>query len=168
MIQLSKSKECKCDEKHSFKIIGTNDKLQEYKYDYTDISCDIDETEFLFEIEAKSEWSPYGILENNVDGYKELIVPNIVHYLLLDYNDINFAHYLSFKSVLNIQKPEKIMIHSNYNKLEGKYWMKLKDEYKDLNNIVIMKKIEVREKVFGVKFSNIWHNSDIIRNKVCK
>jgi hypothetical protein len=86
---------------------------------------------------------------------------------LLNENQINFVHYLSFKSVLNVQKPDKVMIHCDCDELEGYHWNKLKNEFKDFQNIVMIRKIERPTLIFGAKFNNIWHESDIIRIKVC-
>ena len=63
---------------------------------------DTKEAEFLFDIKANSEWSPFGRVDNHMNGYKEFIVPNIVHYVLLDINSIGFVHSLSIKSVLKV------------------------------------------------------------------
>jgi hypothetical protein len=130
-------------------------------------SFDTKDSEWLFDLEAKSEWFPEGVIGDNITGYPKLIVPNIIHYVLLDDNQINFIHYISFKSVLNVQKPDKVMIHCNCDELEGNYWNRLKNEFEDFNNKVIIRRIEKTGHIFGVKFDNIWHESDIVRIKVC-
>jgi hypothetical protein len=130
-------------------------------------SFDTKDSEWLFDLEAKSEWFPEGVIGDNITGYPKLIVPNIIHYVLLDDNQINFIHYISFKSVLNVQKPDKVMIHCNCDELEGNYWNRLKNEFEDFNNKVIIRRIEKTGHIFGVKFNNIWHESDIVRIKVC-
>ncbi len=79
---------------------------------------DIKDNEYLFDLEAKSDWFPDGVIGDNITGYLKFIVTNIVH-------------YLSFKSVFNVQKPYKVMIHCNCDKLEGNYWNRLKNEFKD-------------------------------------
>ena len=58
------------------------------------------------------------------------------------------------------------MIHSNYDKLEGKYWMKLKDEYKDIEKVITVIKIIRRNTVWGLKYDNVFHISDVERMKV--
>ena len=84
----------------------------------------------MFDLEANSQWFPDGVIGDNITGYPYFIVPNIIHYVLIDDNQINFAHYLSFKSVFSVQNPDKIMIHCNCDEIKGKYWTKLKSEYK--------------------------------------
>jgi hypothetical protein len=130
-------------------------------------SFDTEDNDWLFDLEANSQWFPNGVIGDNVTGYHNFIVPNIVHYVLLNDNQINFVHYLSFKSVLNIQKPDKVMIHCNCDHIEGHHWNQLNNEFKDFQNKVMIRKIERPALIFGVKFNNIWHESDIIRNKVC-
>ncbi len=98
---------------------------------------------------------------DNVTGYPNFIVPNIVHYVLLNENQINFVHYLSFKSVLNVQKPDKVMIDCNCDHIEGYHWNQRLSKQSNDN------KIERPALIFGVIFNNIWHESDVIRNKVC-
>jgi hypothetical protein len=127
---------------------------------------DTKDSEYLFDLEAKSDWFPEGVIGDNVTGYPKLIVPNIVHYVLLDYNRIDFIHYLSFKSVFNVQKPDKVMIHCNCDELEGKYWNRLKNEIEEFDNKIIIRRIEKTGHIFGVKFANVWHESDVVRNKV--
>jgi hypothetical protein len=118
-------------------------------------------------LEAKSDWFPDGVIGDNITGYPKLIVPNIVHYVLSDYNQIDFIHYLSFKSVFNVQKPDKVMIHWNCDKLEGNFWNRLKSEIEEFDNKIIIRRIEKTGHIFGVKFANVWHETDIVRNRVC-
>jgi hypothetical protein len=130
-------------------------------------SFDTKDNEWLFDLDAKTDWFPDGVVGDNETGYPNLIVPNIVHYVLLDYKQIDFVHYLSLKSVFSFQKPDKVIIHCNCDELEGNYWNKLKNEIKDFENIVIIRKVEKSEFIFGFKFNNVWHQSDVIRIKVC-
>ena len=60
-------------------------------------------------------------IENNVF----YIVPNIIHYILLEQNFILFAHYISLKSMIRNQRPDKIMIHCDCYELNGKYWNRI-------------------------------------------
>jgi len=89
---------------------------------------------------------------------------------LIDYNEINFAHYLSFKTVLTIQKPDKIIVHCNCDQLQGSYWTKLKDEFKNIDNKVTINRVEKPQTIYGTEYSKdyqLWHSSDILRIKVC-
>jgi len=148
------------------KILHFSNAINEFKNSKILNSFDTKDSEWLFDLEAKSEWFPEGVIGDNITGYPKLIVPNIVHYVLLDYNQIDFIHYLSFKSVLNVQKPDKVMIHCNCDELKGNYWNRLKNEFKDFNNTIIIRRIEKTGHIFGVKFANVWHESDIVRIKV--
>jgi hypothetical protein len=114
---------------------------------------DIKDNEYLFDLEAKSDWFPDGVIGDNITGYLKFIVTNIVH-------------YLSFKSVFNVQKPDKVMIHWNCDKLEGNFWNRLKSEIEEFDNKIIIRRIEKTGHIFGVKFANVWHESDVVRNKV--
>jgi len=49
------------------------------------------------------------------------IVPNYVHYILLDVKEIEFGHFISLLSVLKNQRPERIYIHCNCHQLSGQY-----------------------------------------------
>ncbi len=148
------------------KIFDSSNIINEFKNSKILNSFDTKDSEWLFDLEAKSEWFPEGVIGDNIRGYPKLIVPNIVHYVLLDYNQIDFIHYLSFKSVLNVQKPDKVMIHCNCDKLEGNYWNRLKNEIKEFKNKVIIRRVKKTGHIFGVKFANVWHESDIVRNRV--
>jgi len=132
-------------------------------------SFDTRESEWLFDLEANSQWFPDGVKGDNITGYPDYIVPNIVHYVLMGYNQINFVHYLSFLSVLKIQKPDQIMIHCDCYQIEGQYWAKLNNQFKELQNKVVIKRLEAPESVYGIKYpdnNRLWHSSDILRNRV--
>jgi hypothetical protein len=128
---------------------------------------DTEDNNYIFDLEANSDWFPEGITGNNITGYQTFIVPNIVHYVLLDYNQIDFVHFLSLKSVFKFQNPDKVMIHCNCDRLKGKYWDKLKNSTEEIQNKIIIRKIEKSGYIFGFKFSCVYHESDIVRNKVC-
>jgi hypothetical protein len=152
--------------KNSTKLDSSNIK-SEHKDPNILNTFDTKDSEWLFDLEAKSEWFPEGVIGDNITGYPQNIVPNIVHYVLLDYNQIDFIHYLSFKSVLNVQKPDKVMVHCNCDKVEGNYWNRLKEETEEFENKIVIRTIERTGHIFGVKFAHVWHESDIMRNRVC-
>jgi hypothetical protein len=127
---------------------------------------DTEDNNYLLDLEANSDWFPEGVIGNNITGYQSFIVPNIVHYVLLDYNQIDFVNYLSLKSVFKFQNPDKVMIHCNCDQLEGKYWNKLKNSTEEIQNKIIIRKIEKSGYIFGFKFSCVYHESDIARNRV--
>jgi hypothetical protein len=118
-----------------------------------------------------SEWYPNGVKGDNIIGYPYLIVPNIVHYILLDTTELMFVHFISIKSVLRHQKPEKIMFHCNCFQLSGNYWLRIQNECKDTNTQLIVRYIENPETIYGKPYRKEWHNyhaSDILRIKVIK
>lgn len=128
---------------------------------------DTKEAKFLFENEANSDWFPDGTKGNNITGYPYFIVPNIVHYLMIDITEISFGLYISIRSVLRHQKPDRIYIHTNSDIIEGKYWSKLINEIQ--SDLIIVRKIAKPLTVFGFHYSKKfynWHISDILRNKV--
>jgi hypothetical protein len=134
------------------------------------MTFDTKESQYLFENEANSDWFPDGTVGDNIRGYPYFIVPNIVHYLVLDKTELMFVHYISIKSVLRHQKPDRIYIHCNCDKLDGKYWTRLENElnYIDSKKIIFLR-IEKPLTVFGLYYSKEWHNwhvSDVLRNKV--
>jgi hypothetical protein len=136
----------------------------------TKTAFDTKEYQYLFENEANSEWFPDGTVGDNIKGYPYFIVPNIVHYLVLGKTELTFVHYISIKSVLRHQKPDKIYIHCNCDKFDGKYWIRLKNElnYTDSEKIIFLR-IEKPFTIFGLNYSkpwHIWHASDVLRNKV--
>jgi hypothetical protein len=59
------------------------------------------------------------------------------------------------------------MIHWNCDKLEGNFWNRLKSEIEEFDNKIIIRRIEKTGHIFGVKFANVWHETDIVRNRVC-
>ncbi len=131
---------------------------------------DTNESQYLFENEANSDWFPDGTIGDNIKGYPYFIVPNIVHYLVLDQTKLMFVHYLSIKSVLRHQKPDRIYIHCNCDKLDGKYWTRLENELNyTVSKKIIFSRIEKPLTVFGLHYSKVWDNwhvSDVLRNKV--
>ena len=95
------------------------------------------------------------------------IVPNIVHYILLEQHFISFAHYITLKSVIRNQKPDKIMIHCDCYKVDGKCWNHIIIEENNIN--IQIRKIEIPDAIFGQELSQtykLWHASDILRINV--
>ena len=131
---------------------------------------DTNEAQWLFDIEAKTEWFPSGVEGDNITGYPDLIVPNIVHYIAFDSTELTFVHYISMKSVLRHQKPDKIIIHCNCYEMTGNYWLRLKDEIKQTNTSLFMRFIEKPNTIYGKSISvglGKYHASEILRYIVC-
>ncbi|XP_054157380.1 uncharacterized protein LOC128955733 [Oppia nitens] len=98
---------------------------------------------------------------NNVTGFGSSVVPNIVHYVVLDNPYMDFSHYVSVLSVLRNQKPVSVVFHCNCDRLRGRYWeklMSLSDSHR-LQLRSIVKPVFI----FGKKLSSVYHQSDIVR-----
>ncbi|KAJ9587787.1 hypothetical protein L9F63_018770 [Diploptera punctata] len=100
---------------------------------------------------------------NNETGVKtgEYIIPNIVHFLFLeDHTNLSYVDAVCILAAFKNQKPDKIYIHTNSNRLEGPHWEKL-ETTQGLN-------IELREVSFPTdtlrrNITNIWYSRDIIK-----
>ena len=99
---------------------------------------------------------------NNVTGDKNLIVPNIIHYVQFDQKDFSFLPFICICSAFYNHKPSRIYLHTNVG-LQGKYFQLLRR--------VLAERLEVRalEKpshVFGQKLSSVEHSADVARIKI--
>ncbi|CAG2115186.1 unnamed protein product [Medioppia subpectinata] len=99
----------------------------------------------------------------NATGYDREIVPNVVHYVVLDNMYINFVHFLSIKSVLRNQRPDQIVIHCNCDDLRGRYWTQL---LTDAPRVIRVRRLPKPTAIFGKKLSSIYHSADIARLQV--
>ncbi|KAK9510264.1 hypothetical protein O3M35_005087 [Rhynocoris fuscipes] len=100
---------------------------------------------------------------DNRDGYKEPIIPNIVHYIILGNISINFITFLSMASVLKVHRPETIYIHCDYRPIENKYWKLLKSLSHKNNVVLYPKRLYRPEQVFGQPLSSVYHATDVAR-----
>ena len=106
---------------------------------------------------------------DNITGYSELIVPNIVHNVLFGYNELKFSHFVSLLSVLKTQKPDIIYIHCDCYRLTGPYVPLLHERLKTTNTLLKIRTIEQPKEIFGRKISKKffnWHSSDITRLRI--
>lgn len=94
---------------------------------------------------------------DNVNGVDHNIVPNIVHLLYLQETDIKFFQMINIFSIYFNLKPDSIYIHCDKCDFKGMYYEKLKS-YKELWDIVEIKKIPYKETIFGVKYGWINHH----------
>ncbi|XP_054164708.1 uncharacterized protein LOC128962359 [Oppia nitens] len=105
--------------------------------------------------------------EHNITGYPQLIVPNIVHYVLFTIHEIEFAHFISILSVLKNQRPEIIYIHCDCHQISGQYFQRVLKVADKVNTKVIVRYVDKLTEIFGKKLNWIeWHASDITRIKV--
>ena len=93
-------------------------------------------------------------------------VPNIVHYILFTIHEVQFAHFISFLSVLKNQRPEVIYIHCDCHQLTGHYWTRALKVANKTRTLIIVRYFKRPEVIFGHKVSQKylnWHSSDIAR-----
>ncbi|CAG2177578.1 unnamed protein product [Oppiella nova] len=101
---------------------------------------------------------------DNITGFKTPIVPNVVHYVVLDNVYMDFIHFVSIKSVLRHQKPQKIIIHCNCHHMKGKYWSQLMSGSD--GHLIHVRHIQKPVTIFGKKLSSVYHMADIVRIQV--
>lgn len=90
------------------------------------------------------------------------LIPNLVHYVIYDNFSLNFIAYLSILSVLKVQKPSVIYIHSNEN-ITGHYWNKLTQYASKTDSLLIVNYLMKPTHVYGQYISSVYHASDISR-----
>ena len=119
--------------------------------------------------------NPYpDLIENltfnfNESGFPFYVVPNIVHYIMIDFKSIGFTQFLSLLSVMKNHKPDLIYIHCNCHQLSGDYYERTLRVVNKTNTQLIVRTIEKPTKIFGQKLSKKWENwdlSDFIRTQV--
>ncbi len=92
------------------------------------------------------------------------MIPNILHFIYLkNSNSIgnkNFglSHYLSLKSAIEINKPEKTFLYYNEDQ-DGEFWQMVKQ-------ITIPTKIDLPTQIFGQPIYHIAHSADILKYQV--
>ena len=101
---------------------------------------------------------------NNITGTINItIIPNLIHYVHLNQEKINFIVFLSILSSWLNQKPDFIYLHCNKCNYTGKYWLALQ-KHKQIKSILKIKRINYyEEKIFNQKPGYIHHVSDVIR-----
>ncbi|XP_049814963.1 uncharacterized protein LOC126262395 [Schistocerca nitens] len=92
-------------------------------------------------------------------------VPNIVHYIIFGKNSLDFISYLSILSVLKVQKPEQLIIHSDSPDFGGNYWLAIKSApFNDTSIHVSL--LEQPTHVFGQRLSSVYHSADVARIQI--
>ena len=99
---------------------------------------------------------------NNVTGDKNLIVPNIIHYIQFDQRILSFLPFICICSAFYHQSPSRIYIHTN-NALQGKYFEYLR---RVLGERLVLRTLEKPSHVFGQKLSSVEHSADVARLKI--
>ncbi|KAI1294214.1 hypothetical protein HDE_06100 [Halotydeus destructor] len=108
------------------------------------------------------EYIQDGHRDINITGFPSPIVPNIVHYVRLDDHTLDFIMYLSIKSAIKNQRPERVIIHCDCDALSGRYWKLLMAE-NDVTHLISINRIERPVSIFGQRLSSVYHASDIAR-----
>ncbi|XP_069698646.1 uncharacterized protein [Periplaneta americana] len=102
---------------------------------------------------------------DNVTGSPDLIVPNIVHFILFGKNSLEFIPFLSILSALKVQQPEVVYIHNDAEKFGGYYWTVL--QQMSFPNTSLQLVYQPRPThVFGQPLSSIYHATDVARIQV--
>ncbi|KAL1124086.1 hypothetical protein AAG570_001856 [Ranatra chinensis] len=109
--------------------------------------------------------TPFEFFDNEI-GHTSPIIPNVVHYVLLGNATINFITFLSMVSVIKIQQPNEIWIHSDRTQFKTRYWEML-EVLSYLKSVPIRKKkMNKPTHVFGQPLSSVYHSTDIGRIQV--
>ena len=106
---------------------------------------------------------------DNITGYPYPIVPNIVHNVLFNIQEIKFSHFISLLSILKNQMPKIIYIHCNCQQLSGVYYKRLIEKSRKSRTHIIVRQIKQPTQIFGRNLSEgslNWHSADITRLRV--
>jgi len=98
---------------------------------------------------------------NNVSGYPRPIVPNIIHFLRMHQPYFDFNEMISLKSAYLNHQPDRILIHCDNCSFYGKYW----DMIKNISTLELVH-FKPPTGIFGHKFSQLWHASDLVRAEI--
>ena len=98
-----------------------------------------------------------------------MIVPDIVHYIQLEQPELDFVTLVSIMSTVRNHQPKLILLHSDQETLQGKYWQKLLQlNASQSTTIIKMNLIQPSGQIFGKKMSWIQHVSDVVRIQILK
>lgn len=94
------------------------------------------------------------------------IVPNYVHFLRVgdSMKEFNFIDTVVVLSALKNQKPEKIFFHTDQ-KFTGHFWNVLV-RTEGFMKVVEFVLTEIPEDIYGQKFKQVYHASDILRTRL--
>ena len=93
------------------------------------------------------------------------MIPNIFHFVFgmaLDFGGKPFSlvHYLSIRSAVDLNKPEKTIFHYQYEP-EGEYWEMAKP-------MLTLNKITAPDKFMGSQLQHVAHKADVVRLQALK
>lgn len=93
---------------------------------------------------------------DNQRGAPFYIVPNFVHLVYLNLNEISFYQAINIYSIFLNQKPDKIFIHCTDCQFSGHYWDEI-NSIKELRNDLVLNKIPSNDNIFGKRVEWIEH-----------
>ncbi len=104
---------------------------------------------------------------DNENGYNRSIVPNIVHLIYFQKStpknvSLKFHEMINIFSIFFNHNPDLIYLHCDYCLFSGKYWSKIR-AYEKLWKIIRFNYIPPTNTIFGVKYGNVNHRSDVYR-----
>jgi mannosyltransferase OCH1-like enzyme len=99
---------------------------------------------------------------DNQTGSNVSIVPNIVHLIYFEKSKLRFFEMINIFSIYFNHNPELIYIHCDDCSFSGIYWEKIV-AFKKLWTIIRINQVPRTETIFGVKYGNVQHRSDIFR-----
>ena len=104
----------------------------------------------------------FGFIFNS--GFSSFIVPDIVHYILLENPYLEFVTLLSIMSTIKHHQPKQLLIHTDCKVLRGQYWDKVVElNITQSNTMIKVNRIKRPKYIFGKKLSSVYHASDIAR-----
>lgn len=99
--------------------------------------------------------------DNNKEPFPEYIVPNFIHLVYLNLNEIKFYQCVNIYSIFLNQKPERIYIHCDKCDFKGYYWDQL-NSIEEIRKILIVNRVPDKKTIFGKEFGWIQHRLDNI------
>ncbi|GAB6024863.1 hypothetical protein CHUAL_009977 [Chamberlinius hualienensis] len=107
---------------------------------------------------------------NNITGYSDAVVPNIVHLVKFRSQEIDFVEMVNIRSIIVNHRPDRVVIHCNMCtdideqgrlSLRGKYWnMLVEDGFRNSINVSFL---DEPTHIFGKPLTSVYHASDIAR-----
>lgn len=102
-----------------------------------------------------------GFDNNNANQTRDrLLVPNIIHLIYLNLNEIKFYQCINIYSIFLNQKPDRIYIHCNKCEFTGKYWQEL-NSIDEIRRVLVVNKVKEIDTIFGKKVGWIQHRCKI-------
>ena len=94
--------------------------------------------------------------DNNRDKFCTPIIPNFIHLIYLNKNEMKFYEIVNIYSIFLRQKPDRIYIHCDLCDFKGYYWEKL-NSIEEIKKIIVINQILKLDTIFGKKVKWIHH-----------